>query len=108
MAQAMLQVDAAFEVKRFLSSESATATDRGIVHTETAGTAFHHGHHGIAAGLNHLATCSVTARARHHHPILSHFETAHAHGQVTSHHHHTVHHHVATDHAAAEHGAEIV
>jgi hypothetical protein len=85
------------------------ATDRRIVHAEATGAAgIHHGHHGVATGLDHLAAFSVAAGASHGHAVFGHIETAHAHHHIAIHHHHTVHHHAAANHAATEHGAKIL
>jgi hypothetical protein len=91
------------------NSGLGAAADRCVVHAETTNASgIHHGHHGVAASLNHLAAILIAARASHHHPLFRHLETAHAHRHVAVHHHHAVHHHATADHAAAEHRAKIL
>src|SRR5262249_4534347 len=83
---------------------SAAATDRHVVHANTADAArVGHGRHAVAASLNHRAARAVAARAGDTDAVLRGLTLAHAHGQVATAHHHAVHHHAATEHAAGHH-----
>jgi len=80
---------------------SATAAHRRAVHHHHAAAAIvHHGHHGFAAHLNHLAALRFLAAPGHAHAVFNHFALAHAFGHVDGHHGHAVHHHAAAHHAA--------
>jgi hypothetical protein len=104
-----LKALARFGIESWVGMLHAAAADRHVVKTKAAGAAaLHHGHHAVAAGLNHLAAHGVATGAGDADAVFHDFRFAHAHGHVEAAHHHAIVHHAAAHHGAGHHFAEVL